>query len=283
MKNIRRRTLVKVPLIYGMALAFLLLTVLAAVVGENLAPYDYTETDILASLRPPVFASDGTSDHLLGTDQLGRDIFSRLLFSVRLTVQIAFIGTLIGAVLGTLLGMVAGQRRGMLEDTIMMGVDVQAALPFLVFALTALALLGNSFTVLIIVIGINGWESYARLSRGMVLSVMEREYVMAARSLGVTQLALYRRYLLPNIVSPLIVQFSVSLAGTVLLESALSYLGLGIQQPMTSLGQMLGEGRDYLLFAPWMSLVPGITIFLIILSISLVGDWLRDVLDPTSR
>ncbi|MCA9903639.1 MAG: ABC transporter permease [Anaerolineae bacterium] len=248
-----------------------------------IAPYDYAKTDILNSLIPPAFVSGGEISHFFGTDHLGRDIFSRLLFSIRITVMIGFIGTSISAVMGTALGMIAGQLRGSVEEIIMMLVDIQASLPFLVFALTALAILGNSFTVLLIVIGINGWEGYARLARGMVLRIMGEDYILAAKSIGTPRGALYRRYLLPNILSALIVQFTITLAGTILLESALSFLGLGIQTPMTSLGQMLGEGREYLLFAPWLSLVPGGAIFLMILSISIVGDWLRDVMDPTSR
>ena len=276
-------TTARIPILPVITVAFLLLIVILAVVGEAIAPYDYNETDILNSLLPPVFVSGGSSSHLLGSDQLGRDTLSRLLFSIRITVIISLIGTTVSAVFGTILGMIAGQVRGLAEETIMMFVDIQASLPFIVFALTALAIMGNSFTVLLIVIGINGWESYARLARGMVLTVMGEDYVLAAQSLGITKSGLYRRYLLPNIFSALMVQFSLTLSGTILLESALSFLGLGIQHPMTSLGQMLGEGRDYLLFAPWLSIVPGSVIFLLILSISIVGDWLRDVLDPRLR
>ncbi len=271
------------PILPMLTIAFLLFMVILAVIGEAIAPYDYQETDILHALLPPVFVSGGSSTHLLGSDQLGRDTLSRLLFSIRITVIISLIGTAISAVIGTTLGMIAGQVRGLVEETIMMFVDIQASLPFIVFALTALAIMGNTFTVLLIVIGINGWESYARLARGMVLTVMGEDYVLAAQSLGISRSGLYRRYLLPNILSALIVQFSLTLSGTILLESALSFLGLGIQYPMTSLGQMLGDGRDYMLFAPWLSIVPGSVIFLLILSISIVGDWLRDVLDPRLR
>ncbi len=273
----------EVPLTVKAAMIFLLLMILLAILGTTIAPYPITQTDILNAMQPPVFVSGGNTNHLLGTDNLGRDILSRLLFSIRITVIVAFIGTIISAIMGTVLGMIAGQTRGFVEETIMMIVDIQASLPFLVFALTTLAILGNSFTVLLIVIGINGWDSFARLSRGMVLMVMGQDYILAAQSIGISRFGLYRRYLLPNILSAIIVQFSITLAGTILLESALSFLGLGIQQPMTSLGQMLGDGRDYLLFASWLSIIPGSVIFFMILSISLLGDWLRDVLDPTSQ
>lgn len=268
------------PLSALLPMIFLSLLVLAALFGPILAPIDHTTSDLNKILHPPAWIDGGSWTHPFGTDQIGRDVFSRVLFSVRVTVIIALIGTAISAVLGTVLGMVAGERRGPTESILMMLVDVQASLPFLVFALTALAIFGNSFTVLLVVIGINGWEGYARLARGMVLSVMQEEYVTAAKATGVRRARLYWRYLLPNIRSAMIVQFTVTLAGTILLESALSFLGLGIQPPNSSLGQMLGEGRDYLLFAPWLAFVPGAIIFLMILSISLCGDWVRDLLDP---
>jgi len=276
-------TIERVPPLVLASGIFLAVIILLAVIGEQIAPYDYQSTDILNAMVPPSFSTDGRVDYFFGTDNLGRDILSRLLFSIRITVLIAFVGATISAVIGTLLGLIAGQLRGWIGEVIMMAVDIQAALPFLVFALTALAILGNSFWVLILVIGINGWENYARLARGMVLSVMQTDYVLAAQSLGISTMGLYRRYLLPNILSALVVQFTITLAGTILLESALSFLGLGIQQPLTSLGQMLGEGRDYLLFASWLSIIPAIFIFLIILSTSLVGDWLQDQINPTLK
>ena len=269
------------PLLVVISITFLLIIIFLAIIGEAITPYDYQSTDILNAMIPPTLMPDGQPAYFLGTDYLGRDILSRMLFSIRITVIIAFAGASISAVLGTLLGLIAGQIRGVVDDMIMMAVDIQASLPFLVFALTAIAILGNSFVVLLIVIGINGWENYARLSRGMVLSVMQKDYVLAAQSLGIQTPALYRRYLLPNILGALIVQFTISLSSTILLESALSFLGLGIQHPMTSLGQMLGEGRDYLLFAPWLSIIPGIAIFFIILTISIAGDWLQDRINPT--
>ena len=277
-----RTTRIKMPYLVVMAFSFLGFILVAAVLGNLVAPYPYSETDLLSMLQPPAFAAGGDQTHLLGTDNLGRDILSRALFSVRITVIIAFVGTTISAVFGSLLGMAAGELRGRIEEIIMMLVDIQTSLPFLIFALTALAILGNSFGVLLIVIGINGWESFARLARGLVLRVMEEEYVLAARSIGVSRFNLYRRTLLPNIAGPLIVQYSITLSGTILLESALGFLGLGFQPPLTSLGQMLGEGREFLLFAPWLSVVPGTIIFLMILSINVVGDWLRDLLDPLS-
>lgn len=271
----------RLPLFVMVALAVMSLVIVLAVFGDALAPYPHTRTNVQNTLLPPTFVPGGDSAHLLGTDHLGRDIFSRLLFSIRVTAIISLFGATVAASIGTLLGILAGHARGWLEEMIMMAVDVQSSLPFIVFALTALAVMGNSFSVLLLVVAINGWEGYARLARAMTLSIKEREYVTAARALGAPTVTLYRRHVFPNMVGTLMIEFSLTLAGTILLETALSFLGLGVQPPMTSLGQMLGEGRDYLLFAPWLSIVPGTTIFLIIASISALGDWLRDVLDPT--
>ncbi len=165
----------------------------------------------------------------------------------------------------------------------MMFVDAQASLPFIILALAVLAFFGNSFWLFVLIMGINGWENYARLSRGMVLSANTHGYVVAVRSLGARPKRIYARHVLPNIASALIVQFTLNFPSTILLETSLSFLGLGIQPPLTSLGLMLGTGRDYLLFAWWLSVFPGILIFITTLSVSLLGDWLRDRLDPTLR
>jgi len=155
--------------------------------------------------------------------------------------------------------------------------------PFLIIALAVLAFFGNSLTLFIIIMGINGWEGYARLTRGMVLSATTHGYAVAVRSLGARPMRIYGRHILPNIASALIVQFTLNFPSTILLETSLSFLGLGIQPPLTSLGQMLGAGRNHLIFAWWISVIPGLIIFFTTLSISIVGDWLRDRLDPTLR
>jgi peptide/nickel transport system permease protein len=210
-------------------------------------------------------------------------VLSRLLYGIRVSVVVAILGTVIGAVVGTFLGFVAAHVRGLVEETIMMMVDVQAAVPFLIIALAVLAFFGNSLTLFIIIMGINGWENYARLTRGMVLSASTHGYAVAVRSLGAKPWRIYGRHILPNIASALIVQFTLNFPSTILLETSLSFLGLGIQPPLTSLGQMLGAGRNHLILAWWIAVVPGATIFLTTLSISIVGDWLRDRLDPTLR
>jgi len=165
----------------------------------------------------------------------------------------------------------------------MMFVDAQSAMPFIIFALAVLVFFGGKFWVLVIVVGVDGWQYYARLARGMVFSSGRATYVEAVRSLGVPMWRVYLRHVLPNILPALMVQFTINLPGTIMLETTLSFLGLGVQPPMTSLGQMLGLGRNYLLQAPWIAITPGLIIFLITLSISVLGDWLRDHLDPSLR
>jgi peptide/nickel transport system permease protein len=280
--RITPRRFAKYPPLVIACIGFLCFVLFAAAFADFLAPKPYTAQDLLNRLKPPSFLG-GPAQYLLGTDELGRDVLSRLLYGVRVSVVVAILGTVIGAVLGTFLGFVAAHMRGFVEEAIMMMVDVQAAVPFLIIALAVLAFFGNSLILFIIIMGINGWENYARLTRGMVLSASAHGYAVAVRSLGAKPLRIYGRHILPNIASALIVQFTLNFPSTILLETSLSFLGLGIQPPLTSLGQMLGAGRNHLILAWWIAVVPGVTIFLTTLSISIVGDWLRDRLDPTLR
>jgi peptide/nickel transport system permease protein len=280
--KIVRRIRMNCPALVLVCFGFIALILIVAAGADVIAPRHYTDQSLLDRLKPPAFLG-GPSQFLLGTDELGRDILSRLIYGIRFSVVIAILGTVIGAVLGTFLGFVAAHLRGFVEEAIMMMVDVQASVPFLIIALAVLAFFGNSLTLFIIIMGINGWENYARLTRGMVLSASAHGYAVAVRSLGAKPLRIYGRHILPNIASVLIVQFTLNFPSTILLETSLSFLGLGVQPPLTSLGQMLGAGRNHLVLAWWIAVVPGVTIFLTTLSISIVGDWLRDKLDPTLR
>lgn len=255
---------------------------LVALFAPLLQPYDHAFQDLFEIRNPPVFMG-GDWTYILGSDDLGRDVLSRVIYGTKISVVIAIVGTGIGAILGSVLGLVAAHFRGWLDEIIMMFVDAQSALPFLIFALAVLAFFAGNFWVLVLVVGIDGWERYARLSRGMALSLKEAPYVEAVRSVGVPMGKVYLRHILPNLLPALMIQFTINLPSTILLETSLSFLGLGVQPPMTSLGQMLGDGRDYLLQAPWMSVAPGMIIFFITLSISILGDWLRDKLDPSLR
>ncbi len=276
------RSAAKYPPLVLAAISFLAVVMFVFVFADHLAPYHYTEQDLINRLKPPAFLG-GPEQYILGTDEVGRDILSRLLYGTRFSIFVAILGTVIGAILGTLIGFIAAHLRGWIEESIMMLVDVQASLPFMLIALAVLAFFGNSFVLFVAIMGINGWERYTRLTRGMVIQATTRGYAVAVRSLGARPLRIYGRHILPNIASVLIVQFTLNFPQTILLETSLSFLGLGIQPPLTSLGQMLGGGRSHLIFAWWIAVFPGLTIFLTTLSISIFGDWLRDRLDPTLK
>ena len=253
-----------------------------AIFADVLAPFHYTTQNLLDRLKPPVFLG-GPTQHLLGTDELGRDVLSRLIYATRISILVAVVGTTFGALLGTLIGFVAAHYRGWIEETLMMLADAQASMPFMLIALAVLAFFGNHLTLFILVMGIHGWEAYARLTRGMVVAANTQGYAVAVKALGATPGRIYTRHVLPNILSALIVQFTLFFPATILLESSLSFLGLGVQPPLTSLGQMLGAGRAHLLSAWWRAVLPGTVIFLTTLSVSIAGDWLRDRWDPTLR
>ncbi|PPD13692.1 MAG: peptide ABC transporter permease [Methylobacterium sp.] len=263
-----------------LAAGFLVAITLVALLAPLIAPYDFATQNLARRLRPPVFWG-GEWAHPLGTDNLGRDILSRLIYGIRTSIAVALAGTLIGAVTGTFLGYIAARFRGWLDEAIMMLVDVQAALPAFFIAIACIALIGTEIWIFVVLVSLEGWERYTKLVRGLVLSQMGAGYIRAVEALGAGRLRIDLRHVLPNIAAPLIVQMSITFPWVILLESTLSFLGLGIQPPGTSLGQMLGAGRNYLLQAWWIAVLPGALIFLTTLSMSQFGDWLRDVLDPT--
>ena len=270
------------PLTMQLSLLWLLGVGLTAAFADLLAPYDYTAMDLRARLQPPLLFG-GEAAHPLGTDQLGRDLLSRLIVSIRMSLLVALAGTIIGAVLGTAIGFAAAHFRRWVDDLLMVLVDFQAAMPFMLLALTVLAFFGNSLTLFVAVMGLYGWERYARLTRGLALAARNQGYAQALECLGAGPLRLYGRHILPNIASTLIVNMTVNFPETVLIESSLSFLGLGIQPPLTSLGNMLGFGREYLTSAWWIAVCPGMVIVLTVLAMSILGDWVRDRLDPTSE
>jgi peptide/nickel transport system permease protein len=265
-----------------LCLAWLAIVLFVSVFADVVAPYSYTQQSLLNRLKPPAFLG-GNSAYWLGTDTLGRDTLSRLIYATRTSVMIAIVGSVIGASVGTLLGFLAAHFRGVVEDIIMVFVDFQASMPYLIIALAVLAFFGNSFDLFLVVIGLYGWETYARLTRGLVLQANAQGYAFAIGALGVHPVKIYIRHVLPNILSVLIVQLTLNFPELILQETSLSFLGLGVQPPATSLGLMLGEGRNYLATAWWVGVPAGVVIFLTTLSISLCGDWLRDALDPTLK
>ncbi|MDF0498398.1 ABC transporter permease [Bradyrhizobium yuanmingense] len=264
----------------GIAVAWLLLMLLVAIFADHLAPYDYAALDLHHRLAAPL-GLGGTIAHPFGSDELGRDVLARLVISIRISLLIAFAATMIGAILGITLGFLAAHFRGWVEQLILGCVDFQASMPFLVLALAVLAFFGNSLLLFVGLIGLHGWERYARVTRALAMSANEQAYVIAVRQLGASPWRLYLRHIMPNIASTLIVTMTLAFPDIILLESGLSFLGLGVQPPLTSLGNMVGYGRDYLTRAPWILVLPSLVISLTTLSISLVGDWLRDRIDKT--
>ena len=262
------------------AIVWLALMLLVAVFADLLRPYAITAMDLHARLRPPAFLG-GTWSHPLGTDELGRDVLSRVIVSVRISLLIAFGATTISVTSGTALGLLAAQRRGVTEQILLLMIDVQAAMPFLILALAVLAFFGNSLPLLIGLMGFYGWERHARLARGLALSAGAQGYTLAVRQLGASTQRLVLRHILPNIAATLIVSATIGFPEVILLESGLSFLGLGVQPPMTSLGNMVGYGRAYLGSAPWILLAPSLVMVLTTLAISMLGDGLRDRLDPS--
>ena len=261
--------------------AFILmgLFVVLALLAPVIAPEGPAEQSLRARLEPPSVLG-GELGYLLGADHLGRDVFARLLFALQTTLVIAGLGVLVGVVTGTIAGLVSGSAGGWVDAVFMLLVDAQASIPLTLLALTAVAIIGTSPVVLILIVGISDYDKYARVVRAQVMVTRRRSYVEAARALGASPTRIALRHVLPNIGSPLLVLATLNFSAIVILESALSFLGVGVQPPHTSLGQMLGDARNYMLTAWWLAAVPAGLIIAITMAVSLIGDWLRDVLDP---
>lgn len=260
-----------------------LVLVVAAAAAPLAAPVDPNAQSLLARFRPPLGFEGARPGHLFGTDELGRDLFSRTLHGLRLTLGLASTGAVIGLLLGGVLGLLAGVRGGRIEGLVMGAVDAQIAVPFTLVALFVLTIFGNATSVLVVVLGLYGWEQYARIVRGEVIKLVRMPFVEAARAAGATPWRIATRHLLPNLVSPLVVQFTLSLANIILLESTLSFLGLGVQPPTATLGAMVGVGRDFMPTAPWIVLAPALAILAVTFAVQILGDWLRDRADVRLR
>jgi peptide/nickel transport system permease protein len=268
---------------HGGALAGLVVVVvsaLAAVLAPALAPDDPVRNDLLERLTPPMWVPGGSARHPLGTDTLGRDVVTRLLYGARVSLIVGFSAVVLAGTLGVLLGLVAGYYGGRLDDLLMRVGDVQLAFPALVLAIAVLAVVGSGLGNVVLVLGVTGWVTYARIARAEALSLRHREFVESARALGARDAAILRRHVLPNVLPPLVVVATFSVARTIIAEASLSFLGLGLPPPAPSWGAMLDEGRNYLTTGWWLALFPGVAILAVVLGINLVGDWLRDALDP---
>lgn len=269
----------RIPL--GIRLCFLVaaMLVLAAALAPWVSPMDPDHQSLLSRLRPPVGFDRAKAGYLLGTDQLGRDVLSRCIHGLTVTLGMAALGATISLTLGTGLGLLSGYVGGRVDDAIMAVVDIQIAVPFTLVALLVVAIAGTGIEVLILVLGIAYWEQYARIVRGQVLALRSLPFVEAGRAIGMSNSRLLFRHILPNVASPIIVQATLVISNLILLESSLSFLGLGIQPPTASLGSMVGQGRDYMASAPWIVAAPALLIVAVALVVLLIGDWLRDSLD----
>jgi peptide/nickel transport system permease protein len=219
-------------------------------------------------------------NYLLGTDQLGRDIVSRLIYGARISIVVSVSAVVFSAFLGTIIGLFSGFYGGKIDSVFMRLADVQLAFPFILLAIAIIAVLGPNLQNIIIVMGITGWVIYARVVRAEVLSLREKEYVMAVRALGGSNGRIIFNHLLPNVIPPIIVIVTLEMARMIIMEAALSFLGLGIQPPTPTWGGMLADGRVYLVTSWWLATFPGVVIMLVVLGINLLGNWLRDILDP---
>lgn len=244
-----------------------------------IAPYDIEQMDLGARLLMP-FTS---LTHIFGTDELGRDVFSRLVYSLRLSFLLAIAGTILGAIIGTALGFLAARFGGLVDDVLNAAVDFTASLPFIILALTILAFLGTNVTVIVVIMAVYGWDRYARLTRNLARSAYTEGYANALESLGIPTWRIAIKHILPNIASALVVNMTLNFPGMILLETSLSFLGVGVQPPMSSLGTMLGFGRDYLTTAWWIAVIPGVVIVMSTLSMSILGDYVQQKLEPQAR
>ncbi|BDG60668.1 ABC transporter permease [Caldinitratiruptor microaerophilus] len=257
-------------------LAFLVVVVLLGLLAPWIAPYHPTrDVDLTLRLRPP-----GTPGHLLGTDELGRDVLSRLLWGTRLSVGVGFLATLEAMVVGVIIGVLAGYYRGPFDAVAMRGVDILMAFPYVLLAIAIIAALGPGLTNAMLAVAITGIPYYARIARGQVLALRDREFIEAQHALGAPDWRILVRHILPNVLSPIIVAATLDVGWMITAAAGMSFLGLGAQPPTAEWGVMLSDGRKYIRTAPHLSLLPGMAIFLVVLALNLAGDGLRDALDP---
>ena len=273
---------------------FLFIMVMAALFAPLVAPYDPQNQQLRLRHQGPLAVGTATYRansqtveeqrfFLLGTDHLGRDYLSRLIYGGRISISVGLLGVLVSSVIGVFLGITAGYYRGILDDVIMRAVDIFMSVPLLLLALMVLFILGPSFTNIIIVFAIARWMLFCRVTRGVVLSLREQAFVDAARAIGASDSRIIGRHVLPNLITPLLTLAALEVPRNILTESTLSFLGFGIQPPESSWGLMLSQGRDYIVTAWWVVVVPGAAIFLTALSFNLFGVWMRAVSDPLQR
>jgi peptide/nickel transport system permease protein len=271
------------PWLVMLGVGFVALLVVVAIAAPVLAPEDPIRQSLRGRLSPPTWEGTDGRAHVLGTDHLGRDVLSRVIYGSQVSLVIGFSAVLVGGILGSAAGLMAGFGPRRIDAVIMTLADAQLAFPFILLAIGIIAVLGPSFPTLVVVIGLSGWVSYARILRAQVLVVRSREFVEAIHALGGSFARVVLRHVLPNVLSSIVVIATLELARAIVLEATLSFLGLGIQPPTPSWGGMVQDGREYLDSAWWISTFPGVVLMITSIVVSRTGDWLRDVLDPTLR
>ena len=265
----------------GVAMIILVfLLVIPGLFAEWVAPHDPIKGSLAARLKPPMWEKGGSSTYPLGTDKVGRDVLSRIIYGARVSLRVSLEAIAVSGVIGTTLGLLAGYFGGRTDAVIMRLVDINLGLPIILIALVFVAALGPSFATMNAVITVALWSRYARQVRGEVLSIKERDFIARARVAGASHFRIMFRYLLPNVVNTLIVLATLQVGFVILLESSLSFLGAGIPRPTPAWGLMVADGRELIVTAWWIAMFPGLAIMLTVLSMNLVGDWLRDHLDP---
>lgn len=274
-KRFRRVFFLRKVVVFGFIVV--VLTIFTALFASVIAPYDPYEQNLHNALAEP------SSQHLLGTDSLGRDLFSRIIYGSRISLSVGAITVLLAAAVGTLIGLIAGYSNGSLQTVIMRITDAMMAIPPLVLALIIASILGSGVPGVVIAVSIAFIPGYIRLINGQVLSVKQNDYVMAVRSMGSKKVRIMLKHILPNCLSPLIVQMTMMMGVAILMEASLSFLGLGILPPIAAWGSMCYDGYKYLMMRPLLSLIPGLTIMILVFSFNMVGDGLRDALDPKLR
>lgn len=267
------------PFILFLLISFIVVAVFS-LFASVLFKIDLGRTDLANRMIPPSFMKGGSPDFFLGTDSLGRDFGIRLVYAIRNSLIISILGMIIASIIGTILGILAGLYGGWVDALVSFIVDTRLSIPFIIIAIICASIFGSSKTTIILIIGLAGWASFARLVRGQVMQLKESNFIECSRSIGASWFRILFEHLLVNISSPLIVHATMRLSSFMLLESTLSFLGLGIQPPDVSLGVMVSEGRNYLINFWWLSITPSMFIVVIVFQVSLIGDWLRDKLDP---
>lgn len=258
-------------------LIIIIFFIFVAIFADYLMPYDPYKIDIRNRLKGP------SKEHWLGTDDLGRDVLSRLILGTRVSLKVGLIVVGISATIGTVIGLISGYAGGWVDNLIMRIVDILLAFPGILLALAIVAILGPGIDHVIFALSFTGWVGYARVVRGEVLTIKEEEYILAAKSSGIKNMIILFKYILPNALSPIIVLATFGIAGAIIAESSLSFLGLGVKPPEPSWGSILNVGRRYIMVSPHLSIFPGIFIMIVVLALNFIGDGLRDALDPRLR